>query len=115
VIVANRLLMMRAGLGVELLEAAATGTTIGMAVAMLLSGWAVRSQFGVFIPLATWLRAAVAAGAGYWTASAIPHDSAPEAVLALAAGFAATLAALAMSRELSADDWRALRRVVRRD
>ena len=115
VIVANRLLMMRAGLGVELLEAAATGTTIGMAVAMLLSGWVVRSQFGVFIPVATWLRAAVAAGAGYWTASAVPHDSAPTAVLALAAGFAATLAVLAMTRELSAEDWRALRRVVRRD
>ena len=115
VIFANRYLQIRAGLGEQSLEAAATGTTIGMTLAMLLSGWVVRSQFGVFIPVVTWLRAGAAAAAGYLAASAVPHESVPSAILALSAGFAVTLLVLLVTRELSTEDWRALRRVASRD
>ena len=98
-----------------MLEEAATGTAIGMVVALILSSWALHRLFGVFIPVATWVRAALAAGAGYATASATPHDSAVMALVALAAGFASSVAVLIVTRELTVDDWRALRRVVRRD
>jgi hypothetical protein len=114
VIVANRMLLMRAGLGERTLEAAATGTSIGMGVALVLSGWILYRQFGVFIPALTWLRTTLAAGAGFAVAKAIPHDSVVLAIIALAAGFGAALIVLVVTREIHADDWRALRRVVRR-
>ena len=115
VVVANRLLVMRAGLGDQTLEAAATGTAIGMVIALVLSAWAVHQEFGVFIPVVTWLRAAAAAAAGYATATTIPHDSPLMALVALAVGFLSALATLVITRELSGDDWLALRRIVRRD
>jgi stage V sporulation protein B len=115
VVVANRVLLLRAGLGEDALQASAAGTTIGMIVALLLSAWVIRSSFGVFIPIVTWLRAALAAGAGYATASAIPHGSPLMALVALLAGFLSALAVLIATRELTRDDWRALRRIVRRD
>jgi Na+-translocating ferredoxin:NAD+ oxidoreductase RnfE subunit len=106
---------MRAGLGEQTLEAAATGTAIGMAIALVLSAWAVYQTFGVFIPVATWIRAALAAGAGYATAAAIPDDSPAMALIALALGFTSSVAVLVVTRELTKDDWHALRRIVRRD
>lgn len=115
VIVANRALLMRAGLGERTLEAAATGTSIGMCVALVLSAWVLYRQFGVFIPMLTWARATLAAFAGFAAARAVPHDSIVLAVLALAVGFVASLAVLVVTRELGADDWQALRRIVRRD
>jgi O-antigen/teichoic acid export membrane protein len=115
VIVANRVLLMRAGLGEQTLEAAATGTTIGMVIALVLSAWVIYRQFGVFIPVVTWIRAALAAGAGYAAAAVVPHGSAVMALIALAVGFAASAVALVVTRELTKDDWHALRRVVRRD
>ena len=115
VVVANRVLVMRAGLGEQTLEAAATGTTIGMAIALVLSAWAVYQTFGVFIPVATWIRAALAAGAGYATAAATPDDSPAMALVALALGFTISVAVLVVTRELTKDDWHALRRIVRRD
>jgi stage V sporulation protein B len=115
VIVANRALLMRAGLGERTLEAAATGTSIGMCVALILSAWVLYRQFGVFIPILTWARATLAAFAGFAAARAVPHDSIVLAVLALAVGFVASLAVLVVTRELGADDWQALRRIVRRD
>jgi Na+-translocating ferredoxin:NAD+ oxidoreductase RnfA subunit len=72
-------------------------------------------QFGVFIPVVTWMRATLAAGAGYAAAAAIPHGSAVMALIALAVGFASSAVALLGTRELTKDDWHALRRVVRRD
>jgi Na+-translocating ferredoxin:NAD+ oxidoreductase RnfE subunit len=106
---------MRAGLGEQTLQAAATGTTIGMVVALLLSAWVIYQQFGVFIPVATWVRAALAASAGYAAAAAMPHDSRLMALVALAAGFSSSVVVLVATRELTNDDWRALRRIVRRD
>jgi O-antigen/teichoic acid export membrane protein len=115
VVGANRILLMRAGLGEGALRAVATGTTVGMLVALFLSAWVIRRSFGVFIPIATWLRAALAAGAGYAAAAAVPHDSPLMAILALAAGFFSALAVLVATRELTRDDWRALRRIAHRD
>jgi Na+-translocating ferredoxin:NAD+ oxidoreductase RnfE subunit len=115
VVIANRVLVMRAGLGEQTLEAAATGTTIGMVVALALSAGVIYQQFGVFIPVTTWARAALAAAAGYAAASAIPDDSPAMALVALALGFASSVGVLVATRELTSDDWHALRRVVRRD
>lgn len=115
VIVANRILILRAGLGDQTLEAAAFGTATGMAVALVLSGLVLYRLFGVFIPARTWLRGAVAAGAGYATAAAVPHDSPLLAIAALALGFVSSAAVLVITRELTHDDWHALRRIVRRD
>jgi stage V sporulation protein B len=115
VIAANRVLILAAGLGEQTLEAAATGTTIGMTVALVLSAAVIHRMFGVFIPVQTWVRAALAAATGYAAARAFPHESPFTALLALAAGFFASLSVLVVTRELVADDWRALRRIVRRD
>ena len=115
VVVANRVLVMRAGLGEQTLEAAAAGTTIGMIIALILSAWVIHRLFGVFIPVATWIRAGLAAGVGYATATGTPHDSPVMALVALAVGFTSSVAVLIVTRELTVDDWRALRRVVRRD
>ena len=115
VVVANRILLLRAGLGEQTLEAAASGTAIGMVVALLLSAWVIRSSFGVFIPVLTWVRAALAAGAGYAAAAAVPQESALMAIVALAAGFLSALAVLLVTGELGRDDWQAVRRIVRRD
>ena len=99
VIVANRVLIMRAGLGEQTLQAAATGTTIGMGVALVLSAWVLHREFGVFIPAPTWGRALLAGAIGYVVAHAIPHDSILFAIVALGAGFVAALAALVVTRE----------------
>jgi len=115
VVVANRVLLMRAGLGDQTLQAAATGTVIGMGVALLLSAWVIHRSFGVFVPVSTWARAALASVAGYGAAAALPHDSAVMALLALAVGFLSALSVLVVTRELTLDDWHAIRRIVRRD
>jgi O-antigen/teichoic acid export membrane protein len=115
VIVANRILVLRAGLGAQALEAAATGTTAGMVLALLLSAAVVYAMFGVFIPIRTWLRAGLAAATGYAAAHSVPNDSALLALAALAFGFASALLVLVVTRELTSDDWHALRRIVRRD
>ncbi len=115
VVVANRVLILRAGLGDRTLEAAATGTAIGMTVALLLSAWMIYRLFGVFVPVQTWIRAALAAAGGYFSAAAVPTDSPLMAIVALAVGFAVSLAVLVVTRELGSDDWRALRRIIRRD
>ncbi len=115
VIAANRILVLRAGIGEESLRAAATGTSIGMTVALALSAWVLHREFRVFVPLSTWGRSALAAAAGFSIARAIPHDSIALAIVALGAGFLGALLTLVATRELDADDFRALRRIVRRD
>jgi len=115
VVVANRILIARAGLGSDTLAAAATGTTFGMLVALVGSALTIWLSFGVFIPFRTWLRAGIAAAGGYAAAYVVPHASPVLAIVALAAGFVVSLALLWLTRELSPDDWRALRRIVRRD
>jgi len=115
VVVATRTLVIRAGLGESTLRAAATGTSIGMGVALVLSGVILHRTFGVFIPWPTWIRAGVAATAGYVASHAIPHASILGAIVALGTGVLAAFATLVMTRELGRDDWTALRRIAKRD
>ena len=114
VIVANRVLILRAGIGEQSLLAAATGTTMGRGVALVLSAWVIHRLFGVFIPFGTWFRSALAAVAGYGAAAAVPHDSPAMAIIALLLGFLSALGMLVVTRELGPNDWRALRRVIKR-
>jgi len=114
VVVANRVLVMRAGLGDQTLEAAALGTTIGMAVALLLSTWALHRALGVIIPAATWVRAALAAGVGYAVAAAIPSDAFWLTIVALLLGALSSVAVLLVSREVTNQDWHALRGIIGR-
>ena len=115
VIVANRVLILRAGLGDSTLEAAAIGTSIGMGVALVLSGIVLYREFGVFIPVLTWARAGLGLAAGYFSAHAMPHGSAFGAILALGVGFIAAFATLVVTRELGPSDWIAFRRIAKRD
>ena len=115
VIVANRVLILRAGLGDSTLEAAAIGTSIGMGVALVLSGIVLYREFGVFIPVLTWARAGLGLAAGYFSAHAMPHGSALGAILALGVGFIAAFATLVLTRELGPSDWMAFRRIAKRD
>jgi Na+-translocating ferredoxin:NAD+ oxidoreductase RnfE subunit len=86
-----------------------------MVVALLLSAWVVYRSFGVFIPVLTWLRAALAGLLGYWVAAAVPHDSAWMTIIALILGFVSAVVVLVITRELGTDDWQALRRIASRD
>jgi stage V sporulation protein B len=115
VIVSNRVLVLRAGLGDRTLAAAAMGTTIGMMVASLLSAAVVYRMFGVFVPVRTWIRAGLAAAGGYAAAHAVPHDSPLLALAALVLGFLSSLLVLVVTGELGSKDWAALRRIVVRD
>lgn len=115
VVVADRVFIVRAGLGPDSLAATAAGTTIGMVCALLGSTVAIRIIFGASIPLTTWIRSAVAAAIGYAVAATVPHESALLTLLALASGSAAALGVLVATKELTSEDWRALRRIVRRD
>ena len=112
VVIAVRVLLGRAGVGDETLRAAALGTCFGMGVTLLLSGWVIRQLFGVFIPTLTWVRALFAGALGFLVSASVPDSSPAMAVLALAAGFAAYLLGLVVTRELTTEDWKALRGVV---
>jgi O-antigen/teichoic acid export membrane protein len=115
VVAANRVLILDADLGSATLPAAATGTTIGMVVALVGSAVTIYALFGVFIPALTWLRGAAAAVVGYATAFWFPSSSPPLALGALAVGFSAALVVLLATGEVSAKDWLAFKRIVRRD
>ncbi|MFW6049784.1 MAG: lipopolysaccharide biosynthesis protein [Myxococcota bacterium] len=112
VIVANRLLVMWAGLGEHTLRAAALGTTLGMGVALLLVGAMVHRTFGAFLPPASVVRSLIAAAAGWAGAHFVPHDTAPTALLALVVGFLAYGLALLAVREVRPRDLAAVRRVL---
>lgn len=115
VAVANRSLILRAGLGPDTVRAAAFGTVIGMVVAVVGAAIAVRVRFGAFIPMTTWARGAAATAAAFFAAHAIPNDSPVLAIVALAAGFIAALAVLVLTRELTLTDWAALKQITRRN
>ena len=113
VVVSVRVMIGEAGLGRETIAATALGTCMGMGVALVGSALAVRHLFGVFLPPLTWVRGTLAGAAGYWVASITPHGSPLMAIVALAAGFAACVATLLVTRELTLADWRAVRDIVR--
>jgi hypothetical protein len=73
------------------------------------SSFALRAALGVLPPLLTFLRCAIAAGAGYYAAHLVPQASAWMAPLAMLAGGLAYLGALMLLRELKPADFGELR------
>ncbi len=115
VVLACRVLLVRIGLGEHTLEAVATGTSLGMLAAMVLAALAVYRRFGTFVPLATAIRGALAAAAGYAVARyAIPSTTFVGLVAAPLLGFATYGVVLAVTRELGADEVALVRRVLGR-
>jgi O-antigen/teichoic acid export membrane protein len=91
--------------------AAAAGCVVALALVLVL----VARRFGAgAIPFASLLRASTAGGAGFVAAHVVPHGSRITGLAALAAGALASLAVLAVSRELGAEDVAWVRRVMRR-
>lgn len=114
VVVANRALVMNTSGGADALPAAALGTSVGTFAALLLAGGAVYYRFRTFIALPTGLRGALAGVAAFAVAHFVPHGSRLSAIGALAAGFVAFLIALALLREIKAQDLTAARKVLGR-
>jgi stage V sporulation protein B len=103
-----------AGVGEHTLVAAASGTSAGMAVAMVAMAVVVHLRFGVFIAPASAARI-VASGAVAWAvARAVPNHTALFALCALIAGALAFVLALLLTRELGQADFDVLRRIGRR-
>ena len=113
VVVMNRVLIELVGLGDQTVVAAATGTTIGMGLALVAGGIVLRRSFGAFMPPLSMARALLAGAAAFAVARYVPHTGLM-AIVALAAAFAAYVAVLAVTRELGAEDLATLRNVVRR-
>lgn len=102
------------GLGEHTLAAIASGTTLGMAVALALVAYGVHARFGAFIAWSSCLRALLAGAIGWTVAHAVPSHSALTALVALCAGGLAYIAALIATRELGSADLAVLRKVARR-
>ena len=100
-VIAVRGLIALSGPGEAALVAAATGTSIGAAVALIAVGAVSMKLFGAFIPPASVLRGLTAAAVGGGVAWGVPHASRIMAIVALAAGFAAYGVALLLLRELT--------------
>jgi len=114
VISANVLLVRAAGVGDQTLLAAASGTSLGAAFALIAMGTAVYLRFGTFIAPKTVLRTLLAASCAFLAARAVPADSKLLSLVALATGAASYVAALLVTRELAGPDLQAVLRVVRR-
>jgi len=104
VVIGNRVLVKLAGLGEDTLAAAATGTSCGMALALLCAGYLVYRRFGTFLAPLTVLRVAMAGAVAWLAASNIPHDSRIMAIVALAGGFFTFILILVLLREATGKD-----------
>lgn len=113
-VVAVRGLIALSGPGEAALVAAATGTSIGAAVALVAVGAVSMKLFGAFIPPASVLRGLVAAAVGAGVAWGVPHTSRMMAIVALAAGFAAYGVALLVLREVLPSELSSIRGVLLR-
>jgi stage V sporulation protein B len=108
VLAGNRLFVSHVGLEGDTLRAAALATSLGPTIAMVLSAFALRATFGVFLPLASVARGALAAAIGFLAARLVPQHSFLFAPVAMAVGARADLAMLFVLRELTRDDVDAL-------
>jgi stage V sporulation protein B len=111
---ATWVLLHRAGLGDGTLIAAATGTTIGSTVAMVLAGAEVWRTFRAFLPIATAVRVGIAGTAAFVVAHLVPVAGRISALGALVAGFAAYVIVLVILRELRGADFDVVRRILKR-
>lgn len=114
VVVGNRVFVSWVGIGDLTLMAAASGTSAGMALALLCAGVLVHRRFGGFIAPLTVLRVGIAGAVGWVTAAYVPHDTRLMAIVALAAGFLAFVGALVVVREATAKDLSVVRRTLSR-
>jgi len=114
VVIGNRVLVQWVGIGDTTLMAAASGTSAGMALALLASGALVYRRFNAFLAPLTVVRVGMAGAAAWLTASYVPHDSRIMAIVALAAGFFAFIAVLFVVREATAADVAMVKRIVGR-
>lgn len=110
----NRLFVQMVGIGDLTPMAAAAGTTAGMVLALLLGAAVMYRAFHAFLPVASMVRAAIAAAVGFGVAHYIPHASAVMALVALAGGFLSYLATLAALRELRRADLEVAFSIVKR-
>jgi len=102
------------GVGDQVLATAALATSLGPLAALVVSSFALRALLGVFPPLLTLARCAVAAAVGVYAARAVPQGTPWMAPVAMVAGGLAYLAALALLRELTQRDLAPLVALVRR-
>ena len=115
VVVGCDLLLIRfVGVGEHTLMAAAAGTSLGMAFALVAIAIAVHMRFGAFIAPSSALRVLFAGGIGWLAAHAVQSHSALFALLALVTGGLSYLAALIATRELGSADLQMLKKIVRR-
>lgn len=95
--------------------AAAVGAASGCLVALGIVLVLVAQRFGAgALPWVSLARGSLAAAAGFSTAHFVPHAGRLDSLLALVLGALASLAVLALSRELGADDVALVRRLLRR-
>ena len=114
VVAGNLVLLGIAGIGPHTLQAAAAGTSFGMAFALAAVALALRARFGAFIAARSALRALASAAFAWTVAHALPSHSALLALGALCAGGVAFLVALVATRELGAADWAMVKKIARR-
>ena len=114
VVGANIALLRLTGVGPNTLRAAASGTSLGMAFALVAVAIAVHAQFGTFIARSTALRTLISAALGWSVAHMLPSHSALLALLALCAGGSTFLIMLVVTRELGAADLAMLKKLARR-
>lgn len=112
------LLLRRAGLAsgdeTTTLIAAATGTTIGCTVALVIAGIEVYRVYRAFVPIASALRTLVAGAAGFFAARFVPVSGKATALIALTCGFFVYVAALVILRELRGSDLAVVKRIASR-
>jgi stage V sporulation protein B len=108
-------LVSSASFGAPELGATATGTSVALALALLVAGVAVRKVAGAFIPWASALRVLVALAVAWWIGSFLPADRGRWLTVILASVVAVTYGlVLVVTRELTRADATNLREVLGR-
>ena len=114
VLAADTWLLRRTGLSENSLLAVASGTTLGMVLALIATGVALKLRFGAFIAPLCALRVIGSGACAWWAAHLLPTHSALSSLIAVAAGGIAYLIALVLSRELGPNDLAMLTAIIRR-
>jgi stage V sporulation protein B len=114
VLIGNYVLVRLVGIGEHTVVAAASATSAGMFLTLVVSGVLVYQRFKAFLSPATVVRTAIAGGIAFATSYFVPHDSRMSALAALVLGGLAFVAALVVLREVTTNDLAQVRRILRR-
>lgn len=114
VVLANRMLLMRVGIGEDTLRACALGTALGMTTALLIAAAVVYRRFHALLAPVTAIRSLVAGAVAYGVAAYVPHDTRLLSVVALVLGGAAFVGTLVASGELGRKDLADFRALLKR-